>query len=176
MAHVSNINTDRLVLQRVSSAHAAAVAEIIGDPRVYRMVARIPAGQTLAQTQAWISSQVDGASADTDHAFAIMSDSRLTGMVGAHRTHNWEPFELGYWLAPASWNQGFATEAAHAVINWLESRGQFGAVSGYFEDNPASGRVLSKLGFMKAGRDVQFCLGRGEFVAHLHMARVSETA
>ncbi len=176
MAHVSNIETDRLALQRVSPTHAAAAAEIIGDPRVYRMVARIPAGQTLAQTQTWISSQVSGASANTDHTFAIMSDTQLVGMIGAHRKHKWEPFQLGFWLAPASWNKGFATEAAHAVINWLESCGQFGAVSGYFEDNPASGRVLSKLNFMKAGRDVQFCLGRGEFVAHLHMARISESA
>ncbi|MGH1421554.1 MAG: GNAT family N-acetyltransferase [Hyphomonas sp.] len=176
MALISTLNTDRLVLQRVAPEHAEAVAENICDPRIYRNVSRIPSGQTLAQTHDWINSQANGAVADTDHTFAIMSDNHLTGMVGAHRQHTWEPFEIGYWLSPASWNQGFATEAGDEVIKWLESRGQFGAVSGYFEDNPASGRVLSKLDFMKAGRDVQFCLGRGEFVAHLHMARISETA
>jgi len=57
--------------------------------------------------------------------------------------------ELGYWLARDYWGHGYITEAAAAVL--LEG---FSALSlpyidaGYFVDNPASGRVLDKLGFV----------------------------
>lgn len=176
MAHENEIKTDRLTLQRLTASHAPAIAKITGDPRIYRMVARIPANQTMAQTLAWVILQVAGAKAGTDHVFAVMNDDQLIGLVGGHRSTVSQPFEIGYWVSPDWWNKGFATEATGAVINWLESRGQFGVVAGHFVDNPASGRVLSKLGFMKAGRDFQFCIGRGELVAHLHMARISETA
>ena len=64
------------------------------------------------------------------------------------------------------------TEAASALIDWLRQRGERAFVSGYFADNPASGRVLEKLDFMKAGRMPMFCLGRGETVEHFNVARV----
>lgn len=176
METISKIQTDRLTLQRVVPAHAEAITEAIADPRIYRMVARIAAGQTLSQTQDWIETNRKGGQADTDHVFALTKDDSVIGCVGAHRGNTHSPFELGYWVIPDAWNQGYATEAGAAVLYWLESRGQFAAVSGHFADNPGSGRVLSKLGFMKAGRDFQFCLGRGEHVEHLHMARIGETA
>ena len=65
------------------------------------------------------------------------------------------------------------TEAADAVLRWLQARGERAFVSGYFADNPASGRVLAKLGFMRAGRHKVFCLGRGEIVDHYDMAQIA---
>lgn len=166
------ITTDRLTLRQIWPTDADRITEIVSDPRVHRMVARIPESQTHAQTLAWIAGHATGRAEDTDHPYAILHNDTLIGTAGAHRSRTGEPFEIGYWLAPEAWGQGFTTEAADALIDWLKSRGEQAFVSGYFVDNPASGRVLDKLGFLKADRRKVFCLGRGESVDHYYMSRV----
>jgi RimJ/RimL family protein N-acetyltransferase len=60
------------------------------------------------------------------------------------------------------------------MINWLLARGDGRAlVSGHFADNPASGRVLAKLGFLPCGRDKMHCAGRGEKADHIMLARIA---
>lgn len=167
------LSTDRLVLRHARPEDAQRITDLIHDPRIYRMVARIPADQSLAQTLGWISGHDAGRKADTDHVYAVTLDDQLIGMTGAHRAAAPLPFEVGYWLAPAHWGKGIMTEAADAILRWLQARGERAFVSGYFADNPASGRVLEKLGFMKAGRHMVFCLGRGEAVDHYDMAQIA---
>ena len=59
---------------------------------------------------------------------------------------------VGYWLAPPAWGKGFCSEAGAAVIRWLEAtRNARALVAGHFADNPASGRVLEKSGFLYTG-------------------------
>ncbi len=74
-----------------------------------------------------------------------------------------ETHQLGYWLTPDAWGRGLATEAGEAVIAMarhalgLRRLGAF-----HFVDNPASGRVLTKLGFRPTGRiEPRASLGRG---------------
>tara|TARA_R110002094_G_scaffold63662_1_gene73933 strand:+ start:1743 stop:2267 length:525 start_codon:yes stop_codon:yes gene_type:complete len=170
------IRTQRVLLRPVQPSDSGKITEIIHDPRIYRMVARIAPNQTKAQTLAWISTHDAGAARNTDHVRAVEQDGELIGITGAHRQAGKSPFELGYWLAPHAWGKGLMTEAAGALMEWLEHRGEQGFVSGYFADNPASGRVLQKLGFMIAGRGPVFSLGRGETVDHLYMARIARNA
>jgi RimJ/RimL family protein N-acetyltransferase len=59
--------------------------------------------------------------------------------------------ELGYWIARPFWGQGLATEAARAVVSAARTLGHRRIVAGHFADNPASGRVLRKLGFRSTG-------------------------
>ena len=93
-------------------------------------------------------------------------------MMGAHRKPGDEVFELGYWVAPEAWKRGVATEAGQAVIDWLAARGQADEIiSGHFADNPASGRVLHKLGFEETGMSPVFCAGRDQQVDHIFMVR-----
>jgi RimJ/RimL family protein N-acetyltransferase len=61
--------------------------------------------------------------------------------------------DLGYWLDETEWGRGFATEAARAVTAF--GFGQLALTrltSGHAADNPNSGRILTKLGFVAAGR------------------------
>ena len=61
-------------------------------------------------------------------------------------------FELGYWVARPWWGRGIATEAGRALIaNARDSLRLKRLVAGHFTDNPASGRVLQKLGFRPTG-------------------------
>ena len=168
----ADLSTDRLTLRPVKASDATRITDLVNDERIYRMLARVPAHQNVAQTLAWISSHDTGRKDDTKHVFAIESDGLLVGMVSGERKSTFVPFNLGYWLAPDVWGRGLMSEAAEALLTWLRQRGERAFVSGYITDNPASGRVLEKLGFMKAGRSRIFCLGRGEAVDHFDMARI----
>lgn len=71
---------------------------------------------------------------------------------------------------PGPLGRGIATEAARAVVDFgLEHLGLAGLTSGYFEDNPASGRVLTKLGFIETGRVIRRCLAIGGEVPSVRM-------
>lgn len=60
--------------------------------------------------------------------------------------------EIGYWIARPYWNQGFCTEALRWIIDLCFNEKHFEAVWGdYFIDNPASGRVMQKCGFVETG-------------------------
>lgn len=59
--------------------------------------------------------------------------------------------ELGYWIARSHWGQGYATEAARAVIANAWMIGHQRLVASHYIDNPASGSVLRHLGFRPTG-------------------------
>ena len=71
--------------------------------------------------------------------------------------------EVAYWIAPAFWNTGLASEAVRAAIraNPHEARTLFASV---FQDNPASARVLTNAGFEYIGDAESFCVARGTSV------------
>ena len=93
----------------------------------------------------------------------------LLGVVGL--APHADRVEFGYWLGREHWNRGIATEAGRAVLSYA-----FGAaaltriVSGCFEGNGRSSRVLEKLGFAVTGRSSRPCLARGQDVPHVDMA------
>ncbi len=166
--------TVRLRFRRVVPSDSAAITDAVRDPRVYRMLARVPPDQNRVQTLAWIATHDAARRADTDHVFALIHGEMFAGVMGAHRTSVSDPFEIGYWLVPDAWGKGLCTEAGFALIAWLEqTRAARALVSGYFVDNPASGRVLRKLGFLPAGRWPMFSAGRGEVADHFQMARIA---
>src|SRR5690606_37299664 len=73
--------------------------------------------------------------------------------------------ELGYWIARPFWGQGYASEAAAAVLEIARMLGHRRVVASHHHDNPASGRVLRKAGFRPTGAvERRFCLGRGTSV------------
>jgi RimJ/RimL family protein N-acetyltransferase len=170
----TELSTPRLHLRPVTPHDSGWITDAVGDPRVHRMLARVAPGQTKAQTLAWILTHERGRAQDTDHVFAITRGGDPLGVVGAHRSSADLPFEIGYWLAPHAWGQGHCTEAASALVRWLETtRCVRALVSGYFADNPASGRILARLGFLPCGRTTTPCPGRfGEPVDHILLARI----
>ena len=86
--------------------------------------------------------------------------ARLIGSAGL--SQHGEDVELGYWIARSHWGQGFATEAARAVLQLARALGHRRIVAGHFVDNPASGRVLTKAGFRRTGTIApRHSLGRG---------------
>lgn len=86
------------------------------------------------------------------HFLVTLPDNREAGVIGvtglARRDNG---IELGYWFAREHWGQGYATEAARAVVGLARTLGHHRLNSGHYLDNPASGRVLAKVGFRPTG-------------------------
>ena len=87
--------------------------------------------------------------------------------------------ELGYWIARRHWGRGFATEAGKAIIaNARDTLRLRRLHAGHFLDNPASGRVLAKLGFTPTGEiSARYSTGRKvESPCRLFTLDLDETA
>ena len=98
------------------------------------------------------------------------SNGELIGSVGLGRDDEGRT-ELGYWIARNHWGKGYAPEAARAVLRLARTLGHRRLVAGHFIDNPASGRVLAKVGFRPTGAiNRRFSLGRGHEVESVEYA------
>ena len=157
------IATARLRLRQPRKADAARIAELANDFDVARMTTRMPHPYSLSDAEAWLEEW-----AAPDHGrqatFAIEhSETGLMGIVGLFPSEEGR-CELGYWLGRSYWGRGFATEAANSAVVWAsEAWGKRAVFAGHFSDNPASGQVLCKTGFLYTGEVKQsHSLARGE--------------
>jgi [ribosomal protein S5]-alanine N-acetyltransferase len=99
------------------------------------------------------------------YRFAVDLEGRMIGMVDIDGIAAHEA-TLGYWLDRAAWGRGYAFEAAHAVTRFaLEDVGLTRLMAGHADDNPSSGRILTKLGFTLIDTVQGFSRPRGENIA-----------
>lgn len=139
------LNTDRLILRPLSKDDAAAFVALAGDIAVARMTSDIPHPLDRSRALAWL------APSKGEVRFAIDHGGRMIGSAGYFSR---EPgvAETGFWLGRDWWGRGFATEATRAVVHHAFTEGGIETLtSSHFTDNPASGRVLAKLGFEPTG-------------------------
>jgi len=83
----------------------------------------------------------------------VLKESReIIGSCGFARPHEMEEIELGYLFDREFWNQGFATEAARACLQYGFARLKFNETIAITDlENAASQKVLEKIGFVKRG-------------------------
>ncbi len=164
MRDVIEIETPRLKLRRLRMSDAQRIAQFCDDPGVGRNLAQTPLPYLPSAAEGWILITHARAPLGRDFVYAVeLPGEGLIGALGAHRRAD-DSFEFGYWFGRPFWNQGFGTEAAGAFVIEASKLGDLRA--GHFVDNPASGRVLSKVGFAYTGEtEPLFSLGRGESVA-----------
>lgn len=146
------VRTERLTLRPGWIEDAPEMARAIAFRSVCDKLARVPWPYTLDDAHHWIASQQAAAH---PALFIYAHDEgtvRLVGTIGIHEEEAGN-HEFGYWLTPDAWGRGYATEAGRGVIRMArESLRLKRLTSGHFIDNPASGRVLRKLGFRPTGR------------------------
>lgn len=156
------IVTPRLTLRPLTPADAPALSALAGDPGVARMLVDIPQPFDEAEARRWLRPLWG------ELRLGVEQGGRLIGGV-TYFCRTAGVGSLGYWLGGEHWGQGYATEAAAALLRHgfgAERMQRFG--SGHFIDNPASGRVLQKLGFKFWGNAKVWCHARGEFVDSAH--------
>ncbi len=142
------LETSRLILRAPRLEDAQAIAALANDRRIAENTAHIPNPYTLADAEHFISS----AEKDEEAAFVVTSRrGEIFGMAGLAKLDGSAP-ELEYWLGCEFWGQGYATEAARAVIDYAFDELQRDALqAGARVTNPASRRVLEKCGFQWTG-------------------------
>jgi len=169
MRDVIAIETKRLKLRPVVMSDAPRIARFCDDPGVGRMLAQTPLPYLEAAAEGWIMTMNARAPLERDFVFAVeLPDEGLIGIVGAHRRGEGEDVEIGYWFGRPYWGAGYGSEAVGAFVAEAKSLGVLNA--GHFVDNPASGRLLEKVGFAYTGETKRmFSMGRGENVDSLRM-------
>ena len=142
--------TDRLLLRPGWAEDAPALAAAIGDERVVRNLGTAPWPYRLRDAQAFLAEPRDPVLPSLLAFERTRGEPRLVGGCGLARRPS-GAVEIGYWIAREHWARGFATEAGSALVAIARTLGLPRLEAGHFLDNPASGRVLEKLGFAPLG-------------------------
>lgn len=151
---IPSLVTTRLTLRAFLPGDAEAVSRMAGAREVATHTRSIPHPYPVDEAQQWIASR-GGAWADGTAAnWAIVHPVHgLVGGVGLVLELADERAELGYWIGEPYWGQGFATEAAAAVLQFGFTRLSLARIYAvHHGSNPASGQVLRKLGMTLEGR------------------------
>jgi len=147
------LTTARLTLRPLVASDANDLQLLAGDFAVAGTTVTIPHPYPDGAAAAFIAAQADAWRDDTGATWAVTRDGgTLFGCVGLQLTaRRHARARLGYWIAHAWWNQGFATEAARAVLDWAFGDGWHRVEADHLSRNPASGRVMEKLGMVHEG-------------------------
>jgi RimJ/RimL family protein N-acetyltransferase len=155
------IRSERLFLRPGWPEDCEELLTVINDEGVVRNLARAPWPYTMADAMEFAARPQEKL---LPHFFITLpsaTGAKLIGSIGLGRLG--EDVELGYWIGRKWWGQGYASEAARAVLPLARALGHRRVVGSHFADNPASGRVLAKAGFKPSGlRTLRYSMGRGE--------------
>jgi RimJ/RimL family protein N-acetyltransferase len=142
--------TPRLLLRPGFPEDAPALATAIADEAIARNLVVVPWPYSLRDAEAFLASPRD----PVLPSFLIYERTdgppQLVGSCGLGRRPS-GAVEMGYWISRPYWGRGIATEACRALIEIARTLGLAQLEGSHFVDNPASGRVLEKLGFEPVG-------------------------
>ena len=161
--------TERLLLRPGWAEDAPALARAIADEQVVRNLATAPWPYVLEDAEAFLAAPRDPAMPTFLITERTDGDPRIVGSCGLGRRPS-GAVEMGYWIARQHWGQGFATEACWALIDIARTLKLPRIEASHFVDNPASGRVLEKLGFVPTGMSAArySCARGGEAIASIY--------
>lgn len=159
------IETNRFVLRAVRKSDVGLLEMHTGDERVARATRSIPHPLPPGATEAFISRALDDNRFDDVWVIdgSAKGNPEVMGLVNLIRMDR-EQSEIKFWVAPAFWNSGIASEAVTAIVaaNPHQARTMFAEV---FQDNPASAKVVTNAGFAYLGDAEAFSVARNGNVA-----------
>lgn len=159
--------TQRLILREPTLTDTPAFVAILSDYEVAKNLAQVEHPFTVAHYQDAMRAYAAGRQKGESYRFAVTRamDGALIGLCGVDRMAG-GVWEFGYWYGRQYWNQGYATEAGRPVLRFAFDDLNVELLLAFWHvDNPASGRVLDKLGFCAIGMEPRNCVARGEAVA-----------
>lgn len=160
------LHTDRLILRPTERTDAPRLTAIQSNWKVTRMLRLAPWPADADVMASWLSEHADEWRTGTAYRFAVTEGDDLIGVVDLDGIGEGTG-DLGYWYDEPWWGGGYATEAAQAVVRFaLRDLGLASLTAGHAIDNPASGRVLEKLGFRPIRDGVRFSGPRGEEIPY----------
>lgn len=166
--------TERLLLRPGFPEDAPALAMAIGHQAIVRNLAVVPWPYSLRDAEAFLAAPRDPVLPSLLITERTNGAPQLVGACGLGRRPS-GAVELGYWIARPHWGRGIATEACTALVDIARALRLPALEASHFLDNPASGRVLEKLGFAPTGIVApRLCCARDEHVpARLYRLHLS---
>ena len=157
--------TERLLLRPGWIEDAPALHAAIAEEAIVRNLATAPWPYRPEDAEAFLSAPRKPRDVSLLIFRRTNGAPELIGTAGLGRRPD-GPIELGYWIGRRWWNRGYATEAGRAVAAIARDSLRLPMLrAGHFLDNPASGRVLEKIGFRPTGVIApRFSAARGEAV------------
>jgi RimJ/RimL family protein N-acetyltransferase len=166
MSEIPILETERLVVRPFRLSDAGEVQHLAGDRSIADTTLNIPHPYEDGVAERWISKHRETFAEGRGVTFAITCkpDGTLVGAISLMDMTKGHQAELGYWIGRPYWNQGYCTEAGHAVLRHAFL--QLGLVrvhAGHISRNPASGQVMRKLGMRQEGLRRQHVFKWGKF-------------
>lgn len=159
------IQTRRFALRPLQKSDAGLLELHASDARIANASRTIPHPLPPGITEDFIARVQAGES--NQHVWIMdgsaQNHAELLGLVCLEDI-NGDQSEISYWVAPAFWNTGYASEAIHAILD-ANPDGCKSIFAQVFQDNPASARVLTNAGFEYIGDAETFSVARGANVA-----------
>lgn len=158
------LQTARLLLRPPVAADISRFVPLLNDFEVSKNLTRVPHPYAEDDGCAWVVRTAGERARGESYPFVLIDKPRdtLLGMCGVHPHLD---FMLGYWIGKPYWGQGYASEAGRRVAKFaFDELGTKQLTASWILDNPASGRVLEKIGFKPNGTEEHDCLSRGTTV------------
>jgi RimJ/RimL family protein N-acetyltransferase len=148
------IETEQLVLRPFTASDAGRVQELAGDKDIASTTLNIPHPYEDGMAEEWLATHQDRFRKGESAIFAIThrDSAELIGAIGLEIARDHNRAEMGYWIGKPYWNNGFCTEAAHAIVEYgFSELGIRRIQATHLKRNPASGRVMQKIGMVHEG-------------------------
>jgi ribosomal-protein-alanine N-acetyltransferase len=163
---IPTLTTDRLILRPFTLDDAPAVKALAGEREIAEPTMNIPHPYEEGIAEGWISTHQEAFDKGEAVTFAttLEKSGLLIGAIGLHIREAHRMAEMGYWIGRPYWNQGYCTEAGREVIRYaFDVLGLNRVQARHMTRNPASGRVMQKIGMTYEGTLRQSILRWGNF-------------
>ena len=155
MGERPTIRTKRVKLRPYTLDDAPELQRLISERDIASTTLNIPYPYEDGMTEEWISKHQESFDKGEGVQFAIVDGEKgfLIGGIGLGIAYKQdESMELGYWVGKPYWNKGYCTEAAQAVLKYgFEVLELHRIYARHLTRNPASGRVMQKIGMKHEG-------------------------
>jgi [ribosomal protein S5]-alanine N-acetyltransferase len=166
MTQMPTLETKRLLLRPFAMTDAKEVQRLAGDWAIADTTLTIPHPYGDGVAEEWIATHQQTFDQEKGVTLAITrkSDGVLLGAIALLNFEKGHQAEIGYWVGKPYWGQGHCTEAAGAMLRYgFINLDLIRIHARYITRNPASGRVMQKLGMRHEGCRRQHATKWGKF-------------
>lgn len=155
------VATERFVLRPLRASDAGLIEHYTSDKRVASMTTTIPHPLPPGAAEAFVERALSPDRTEDVWAMdgTVSGAPEVMGLISLERMDR-NQSEIGYWVAPPFWNTGLASDAVQALVE-ANPFGNATIFASVFQDNPASGRVLTNCGFEYIGDAEAYSVARG---------------
>ncbi len=171
------IETVRLFLNQPNENDLEDIVKILNNPIYAKNTINIPFPYSKDSAKFWLELAKEGFKNTNHYIFAIRlkESCELFGAIDLCIDKRFNKAELGYWIGENHWNNGYASEAVKAIIDFgFKTLNLKRIFASHFDFNVSSGKVLEKSGMKKEGFLKYHTAKNGEYQNHILYAIINE--